>query len=808
MSTTYFENIKFYEDVNYIGVDGYELSYLTGDSYMFSTSGNHMVDFSFAGGNIPDSMFAYCDDIITAYINEDSCEIGAYAFMQCQNLESVYIPSTMAYINSYAFYDTNISYLEILATTPPTLGDNVFSTEPDYISVPTAYENDYKQASGWSDYEDVINPQPVPSYIVRTTFTISDISSPTQIANSDKLGNIYSMVVDGNKMAPTTTYQFTSTGDHSVDYKIYTTQPYILGEQFAHLTYMSYCIVPEGIKQIKDRDAFHSTNMTGIILPNTLTYLGGGTFVGTKLTHVIIPDSVTGFGDCLFQGAFDLTSAVVGDGVRSITQACFAFCGALNDLSLPSTITSVGRDVFYNNNSLSSVKVRANTNAAFCANTTVMNVLGKKSVNIIIVDANGDEIRDFEIPSTVTSISSQAFRNCTRLNTITSYALTPPTFGNNALQGTQLSAIYVDANSVDLYKAASGWSNYANIIQAIPQEGYTINYRIKLMPDVDDPELSQSIINETAFYIENPNTGESEFSIDYFNEIVNSISLDGHELLVEREEDLRITFVAPGEGQHDIELNLVSPIVPSMIFSNIPLYECNVGEGITTIGINAFTYGFQGANGTVNGAILNLPSTITEFQDTPFNMCDTFKLYMNALTPPVYNVYKTIDNGLFEGANSDYIIILVPDAAVNTYKAHATWSAYANNIRGIHAAKTNLSDSDFGFHNQNDETYHDSGEKVIDDPSLFDPSNKIVFSIDDFQNNYNVEFTYDYDDTLFSVDDNGWFTVIDTNRWTSASNTYTITVKFNGDDVFNAKTLTYNVITVVPEEEPEEEPEE
>jgi len=61
---------------------------------------------------------------------------------------------------------------------------------------------------------------------------------------------------------------------------------------------------------------------------------------------------------------------------------------------------------------------------------------------------------------------------------------------------------------------------------------------------------------------------------------------------------------------------------------------------------------------------------------------------------------------------------------------------------------------------------------------------------------------------LFSVDDNGRFTVINLKQWTSGSTTYNIYIKFDGDDAFNAKTLTYTVITEVPEEESEEKPEE
>lgn len=48
-------------------------------------------------------------------------------------------------------------------------------------------------------------------------------------------------------------------------------------------------------------------------------------------------------------------------------------------------------------------------------------------------------------------------------------ATTPPTLGSNFKSGnTGADHIYVPAESVDLYKAANVWSNYASIIEAIP----------------------------------------------------------------------------------------------------------------------------------------------------------------------------------------------------------------------------------------------------------------------------------------------------------------------------------------------------
>ena len=75
-----------------------------------------------------------------------------------------------------------------------------------------------------------------------------------------------------------------------------------------------------------------------------------------------------------------------------------------------------------------------------------------------------------ELPPSIVDIGGRAFDNCYNLVSITIKATTPPTLGGKAFEGCRsLTAIYVPAASVDTYKAASGWSDYADIIQAIAE---------------------------------------------------------------------------------------------------------------------------------------------------------------------------------------------------------------------------------------------------------------------------------------------------------------------------------------------------
>jgi len=83
------------------------------------------------------------------------------------------------------------------------------------------------------------------------------------------------------------------------------------------------------------------------------------------------------------------------------------------------------------------------------------------------------------IPASVTwGGANETFKNCINLKTVTCLGTTPPTlYANDVFDGCPLTNIYVPAESVDVYKAATdistGWSNrwkqYENIISAIPE---------------------------------------------------------------------------------------------------------------------------------------------------------------------------------------------------------------------------------------------------------------------------------------------------------------------------------------------------
>ena len=84
---------------------------------------------------------------------------------------------------------------------------------------------------------------------------------------------------------------------------------------------------------------------------------------------------------------------------------------------------------------------------------------------------NCTSLASITIPNSVTSIEMIVFYGCNSLASVTVKATNPPTLGSDSFDYTSPNlVIYVPAESVDAYKAANNWSNYASKIQAIPSE--------------------------------------------------------------------------------------------------------------------------------------------------------------------------------------------------------------------------------------------------------------------------------------------------------------------------------------------------
>ena len=169
--------------------------------------------------------------------------------------------------------------------------------------------------------------------------------------------------------------------------------------------------------------------LKNIELNNEVVSSSGGAFAYcTALEHIA--------GQSVNWGANALQYCVILKQVPvSITNynAVYAYCFALSEITISNTVTSIGAGQF---------------NSCY-------------------------SLRTITLPDTVTIISNNAFTNCQNLATIHIQATTPPTLGTGAFNALPSDLIiYVPAGYGETYKAAAGWSTYADHIL---EEGQTPN---------------------------------------------------------------------------------------------------------------------------------------------------------------------------------------------------------------------------------------------------------------------------------------------------------------------------------------------
>ena len=145
----------------------------------------------------------------------------------------------------------------------------------------------------------------------------------------------------------------------------------------------------------------------------------------TSLTSVTIPDSVTSISWYAFYNCRSLTSVTIPNSVTSIGEHAFYDCTSLTSVTIPDSVTSIGWYAFYNCRSLTSVTIPDSVTSigeyAFYNCRSLTSVTIPDSVTSIGDRAfyNCRSLTSVTIPNSVTSIGEYAFSDCTSLTSVT-----------------------------------------------------------------------------------------------------------------------------------------------------------------------------------------------------------------------------------------------------------------------------------------------------------------------------------------------------------------------------------------------------
>ncbi|MBQ4390663.1 MAG: leucine-rich repeat domain-containing protein [Paludibacteraceae bacterium] len=231
--------------------------------------------------------------------------------------------------------------------------------------------------------------------------------------------------------------------------------------------------VPYSVTSIGNYAFKDNSGLTSVTIPNSVTSIGEWAFNScTGLTSVTIPNSVTSIGNYAFESCSGLTSVTIPN--SSIGYYAFMLCTGLTSVTIGNSVTSIEDYAFYLCSGLTSVTIGNSVtsigNGAFGGCEALTSVTIPNSVTSIGESAfNGcSGLTSVTIGNSVTSIGNYAFVGCSSLTSITCKAATPPTCGDYAFNIVPKTIpVYVPAASVDDYKAADGWKDFGENIQAI-----------------------------------------------------------------------------------------------------------------------------------------------------------------------------------------------------------------------------------------------------------------------------------------------------------------------------------------------------
>lgn len=221
---------------------------------------------------------------------------------------------------------------------------------------------------------------------------------------------------------------------------------------FSGCTSLADIVFSDSLKSIGHSAFSNCWGLTEITLPEGLTTIDDYAFYKCEnLTHINIPDSVTRIGSHSFYNNFHLEDVTIPTGITQIEEYAFAHCNNLKHVSLPEGLTEIGPYAFWN--------------------TGLVEITFPNSLNRIEHDAFNScyDLKSLAFPANVESIGYQAFYYCTKVTSVTSLSIVPPSIGETTFIDIPRSTpLYVPASSIDVY-GESEWGSHFDIIQALQE---------------------------------------------------------------------------------------------------------------------------------------------------------------------------------------------------------------------------------------------------------------------------------------------------------------------------------------------------
>ncbi|MBQ8366103.1 MAG: leucine-rich repeat domain-containing protein [Alistipes sp.] len=443
--------------------------------------------------------FSYCESLTSITIPDSATEIGEDAFSGCDSLRSVTIPDSVTSIGNFAFYDCTSLRSVTIPDSVTSIGNFAFGG----CNSLTAFYGKFASEDNRCLIIDGVLNSFAPSEL--TQYTIPDSVTTVGYGAFYGCDNLTSVTIPDSVITIGDGAFNACNGLTEITIPVGATS--IECAAFMGCEGLMYATIPASVTQIGEGAFAYCESLTsvfckattppsvddGIFLDNAAErkiyvpaeavdayksakgwsdyadyiigydFEKGEIFAKQKLvytaTSIVSPDS-TDFGDAnIMYNNFDATTGIGVIGfdreVTSIGEGAFSGCDSLTSVTIPDSVTSIGNAAFEDCTSLTSVTIPDSVTS-----------IGDFTFGYC------DSLTSVTIPDSVTSIGNAAFNDCDSLTSVYCKPTTPPSLGEDAFKWYDSSwnsvnigcALYVPTASVEAYKSAAYWSDYASDI--------------------------------------------------------------------------------------------------------------------------------------------------------------------------------------------------------------------------------------------------------------------------------------------------------------------------------------------------------
>ncbi len=415
--------------------------------------------------------FYNCTSLSEVRLPEGLEQIGEYAFANTE-LTSIKIPSTVTSIGGEAF------------TTTPGLSEVIFAEGTETITsgfsgyttltkvgLPSTLKTIEARAfEGCTGLTEIVIPEGVE---VIPAYAFSGCSSLTEVVLPSSIKRIDAHAFDGCSALTTLTLPeglesigaYALNGCSSLQNAVLPSTVTSIGEGAFNGSSVSGAVtLPEDVTEIAANTYAGWSGLTAITIPATVKSIGANAFLNcTGLTEIVIPEGVETIGDCAFNGCSNVkrvilpasllsigTEAFVGvapeilqtptanlsgmtmagvttlnipEGVTAVTES-FASCTALEQVTLPSTLESIGGNAFEGLQGLAEIVIPEGVTEigdyAFRGCTGLEKITLPTTLKTLGVQAFAGcpGFTQVELPDGMTEIAANAFKDCANLTSI------------------------------------------------------------------------------------------------------------------------------------------------------------------------------------------------------------------------------------------------------------------------------------------------------------------------------------------------------------------------------------------------------